>query len=107
MLNVSTIIALNLTLGAALITVAWVVGGRFTSNRRKGRPFECGFDPKDSARIPFSIRFFLLSILFLVFDVEVVLLFPIVLNLAAGSALGIIVSRLGFLIVLLGGLFHE
>lgn len=76
-------------------------------NRRKGSPFECGFDPKDSARIPFSIRFFLLSILFLVFDVEVVLLFPRVLGLAMGGTLGMIISGLGFLLVLLLGLFHE
>nr|AHA52530.1 NADH dehydrogenase subunit 3 [Homolobus sp. QL-2013] len=50
-------------------------------NREKNSSFECGFDPLSSSRLPFSIQFYLIGILFLIFDIEVILLFPLVSSL--------------------------
>merc|ERR1711956_150077 len=86
--------------------------GTFTSKKimfysEKMSPFECGFTPKYNSRLPFSIRFFLVSIIFLVFDVELVLIFPYILSLNRRIFILSISLLLIFLIILVLGLFHE
>lgn len=76
-------------------------------DREKRSAFECGFDPIKSARLPFSIRFFLLAIIFLIFDVEIVLLLPILAALRKRVHLGILVGATFFLAILILGVFHE
>nr|YP_001552158.1 NADH dehydrogenase subunit 3 [Nothopuga sp. 1 LP-2008]ABS71896.1 NADH dehydrogenase subunit 3 [Nothopuga sp. 1 LP-2008] len=75
------------------------------TDQEKLSPFECGFNPATSPRIPFSIRFFLIAMIFLVFDVEIVLLLPIPL-IHMNPNITIMSSTL-FILILLLGLFHE
>nr|YP_009469776.1 NADH dehydrogenase subunit 3 [Eomantis yunnanensis]AVE15769.1 NADH dehydrogenase subunit 3 [Eomantis yunnanensis] len=76
-------------------------------DREKSSPFECGFDPISSSRLPFSLRFFLIAIIFLIFDVEIALILPMTIipfnsNITIWSLTSIL-----FLFILTIGLYHE
>lgn len=105
-LFISTITAIALPV--LVYVLAWVLARRQNySSREKITPYECGFDPNHNARVPFSIRFFLLAIIFVVFDIEIVLLIPLPLLWYNTPITYIYLRSLIFLTILLLGLFHE
>nr|AVE15477.1 NADH dehydrogenase subunit 3 [Hestiasula sp. JZ-2017] len=78
-----------------------------TEDREKNSPFECGFDPMSSSRLPFSLRFFLIAIIFLIFDVEIALILPMTIILFKSNILVWMTTSMLFLLILTIGLYHE
>lgn len=68
--------------------------------------YECGFEPFEDARNKFDVRFYIVAILFIIFDLEVAVLFPWAVSLGLSGALGYILA-LGFLFILTIGFIYE
>nr|YP_010022478.1 NADH dehydrogenase subunit 3 [Cathayia obliquella]QON98848.1 NADH dehydrogenase subunit 3 [Cathayia obliquella] len=90
-----------------MMFISIILSKKSFSDREKCSPFECGFDPKSSARMPFSLHFYLITVIFLIFDVEIALIFPIIplfnlVNLIIWTKISFF-----FILILLIGLYHE
>nr|CAH2593445.1 NADH dehydrogenase subunit 3 [Physella acuta]CAH2593479.1 NADH dehydrogenase subunit 3 [Physella acuta]CAH2593667.1 NADH dehydrogenase subunit 3 [Physella acuta]CAH2593726.1 NADH dehydrogenase subunit 3 [Physella acuta]CAH2594066.1 NADH dehydrogenase subunit 3 [Physella acuta] len=93
-------------LGALFLIHEWISAGS-THQANKLSSFECGFSSLSSTRVPFSTKFFSVVILFVLFDVEIALLFPLILTLSIGLSLTSVVSFASVLIILVLGLAWE
>jgi NADH-quinone oxidoreductase subunit A len=98
-------------IGIAGVIAMAMVGGSLLAARQKPyadklSAYECGFDAFDDARRRFDVRFYLVAILFIIFDLEVAFLFPWAVSLSKIGLLGFF-SMLGFLGVLTVGFIYE
>nr|UBQ34404.1 NADH dehydrogenase subunit 3 [Homidia koreana] len=98
---------LSFFLPSILIILNSGIAKKAFNEREKPSPFECGFDPKSSARIPFSLRFYLIALIFLIFDVEITLILPIPILLESNNFYSILPLTLFFIFILILGTFHE
>jgi NADH-quinone oxidoreductase subunit A len=98
-------------LGIAMVVGVAAIGLPFLLAKQhpdaeKLSPYECGFEPFDDARRKFDVRFYLVAILFIIFDLEVAFLFPWAVTLGDIGLLGFF-SMLAFLGVLTVGFIYE
>lgn len=68
--------------------------------------YECGFQPFEDARIPFEVRFYIIGVLFIIFDLEIIFLFPWALSFWSLNIAGFY-SMLFFLLLIAVGIYYE
>jgi len=93
---------LLLLLGAVLagsqLLVSWLVGKRGKPSAIKDSPYECGIVPEGHAHTRFSVKFYLVAVLFILFDIEVVFLYPWAVLFGGGDAAGTVFATRGDLV---------
>lgn len=98
---------ISITLCYILILVSYLLSLNSKKDNEKLSEYECGFEPFDSAtRLPFDIHFYVIGILFLIFDMEIAFIFPWIIDFLVLSWFGIY-SFLLFIILLTIGFIYE
>lgn len=80
----SVFVPFNFFIAFLLVFVSRLVSKQLKT-REKLSSYECGFDPFEDTRISFNIHYYLIAILFIIFDVEIIVLFPIVIGFSIHS----------------------
>ncbi len=102
-------ILVGLAMGVAPMTAGWVASNILGSHRpdsEKLSPYECGFEAFEDARMKFDVRYYLVAILFILFDLEIAFLFPWAIVLNEIGLYGFI-SMMIFLLILVVGFIYE
>uniref|UniRef100_UPI003001FB92 NADH dehydrogenase subunit 3 n=1 Tax=Coptodon camerunensis TaxID=1628151 RepID=UPI003001FB92 len=103
---ITTMLIISISLSTILAIISFWLP-QMTPDHEKLSPYECGFDPLGSARLPFSLRFFLVAILFLLFDLEIALLLPLPWGDQLSSPLTTFIWAFTVLVLLTLGLIYE
>ncbi len=102
-------ILIFLIIAGALGTVLLLLGmalGRGQKDPEKVSPYECGFEPFEDTRMRFDVRYYLVAILFIIFDLEIAFLFPWAVSLDAVGLFGLVSMGI-FLALLVVGFIYE
>ncbi len=92
-------------MGAVLLTLGFVLGPH-RPDSEKNSPYECGFEAFEDSRIKFDVRYYLVAILFIIFDLEIAFLFPWAVVLDKIGMVGFVAMAI-FLGILVVGFIYE
>lgn len=98
-------VLVGLAFGCVPILLGWVLGPR-RPDSEKLSPYECGFEAFEDARMKFDVRYYLVAILFILFDLEVAFLFPWAVVMREVGLTGFIAALI-FLAILVVGFVYE
>nr|YP_010586140.1 NADH dehydrogenase subunit 3 [Dolophilodes bellatulus]UZZ43889.1 NADH dehydrogenase subunit 3 [Dolophilodes bellatulus] len=84
-----------------------ILSKKKNSDREKNSPFECGFNPSYFTRMPFSMHFYLITVIFLIFDIEITILLPLFYMFNISNKMLFMFTSTFFISILTGGLYHE
>jgi NADH-quinone oxidoreductase subunit A len=94
---------LAMVIAAALVTLSFVIGRRL-KNKVKDMPYECGIAPTGDAQHRFSVKFYLVAMIFILFDIEAIFLYPWAVVFKQLKMFGFL-EMLTFVILILAGFF--
>nr|UOU85051.1 NADH dehydrogenase subunit 3 [Silo pallipes] len=100
-------IMITFIIAILMIMISLILAKKSFNDYEKISPFECGFDIMSNPRMPFSLHFFLISIIFLIFDVEITLLMPIIMIMEISNMIYWTLLSIFFLFILLLSLYYE
>jgi NADH-quinone oxidoreductase subunit A len=98
-------IIFGVAFGSLIIAMGWLLSPK-KPDPEKLSPYECGFDAFDDARLPFDVRYYLVAILFIIFDLETAFMFPWAVELKKIGLFGFLSMSL-FLGILIIGFIYE
>lgn len=98
-------LGVGIGMGAVLLAVGVILGPRNPSDE-KNSAYECGFEAFEDSRMKFDVRFYLIAILFIIFDLEIAFMFPWAVVLDSVGLTGLIAMGV-FLLILVIGFVYE
>lgn len=102
---IQTFVALSFVIITMLITNVILKTGKRVRTLKKEENFECGIEIQGNARFPFSVKYFLIAILFVLFDVEVIFFYPWAVNFKDADWSGFLYMLL-FMAIFIFGFFY-
>lgn len=110
-LEIKQIVILMIVLILLVILFILIMLGYYICNQIEGvekmTVFECGFDSIRGGRVPFSLQFFIVCIVFIVFDVEIALILPFPLVIIVEDKMWLFIILVFIILLVLGGLYFE